>query len=67
MGKESSFRICIAVLLAIQAACWALTLLDLFSPGKSRALLRTVFDMVSRVTSRRSSGVLSYRDIRGLI
>jgi hypothetical protein len=33
MGKESSFRLCIAFLLIVQIGCWALTLLDLLHPA----------------------------------
>ncbi|KAF9740115.1 hypothetical protein PMIN01_02750 [Paraphaeosphaeria minitans] len=55
MVKESSLRLFMAVLLAIQAVCWSLTLLDLISPGKPLSLLRTSGDMVSQMLSVQSS------------
>ncbi|KAF2872186.1 hypothetical protein BDV95DRAFT_492928 [Massariosphaeria phaeospora] len=64
MSKDTSFRYCVALLLAIQAACWALTLLDLFSPGKPLSLLRTSSDVLSRLFSPgRSSVLLYYNDV----
>ncbi|KAF2244490.1 hypothetical protein BU26DRAFT_523137 [Trematosphaeria pertusa] len=63
MSKDSSFRTCIALLLAIQAACWALTLLDLYSPGKPLSLLRSSTNLFAQLFSRRTSGLLSYKDI----
>ncbi|KAF1842102.1 uncharacterized protein K460DRAFT_178894 [Cucurbitaria berberidis CBS 394.84] len=68
-GYSSSFRICIAILLAVQAACWALTVLDLLSPGKPSMLLQMATNLVSQIDSRRLGGsaLLSYRDIRSLI
>lgn len=73
MGKESSFRLCIAFLLIVQIACWALTLLDLLHPGKPTAMLRTTMDLVSLYFARwgyQSSAALQtlrYTDIRGLV
>ncbi|KAL5391965.1 hypothetical protein PMIN02_006379 [Paraphaeosphaeria minitans] len=55
MVKESSLRLFMAVLLAIQAVCWSLTLLDLISPGKPLSLLRTSGDMVSQMLSSTES------------
>jgi hypothetical protein len=49
--STSTFRICVAILLAIQAACWALIMLDLFRPGKSLALLRHSADIFSNSTA----------------
>lgn len=70
-GTSRSFRICIALLLAIQVACWALTLLDLFRPGKPLCLFRTFAsllhnstDLFSQLFARRASALLSYTDIR---
>ena len=56
--KPGPFRICIAFLLIIQLACWALTLLDLLQPGKPRALLRTALDVVAQVFLQRRPGVV---------
>jgi hypothetical protein len=68
MGKDSSFRMCIAFLLMVQIACWTLTLLDLLHPGKPYALIRTTMDLVSLYFSRQSSAaLLSYRDIKALM
>jgi hypothetical protein len=72
MAKESSFRLCIAFLLIVQIACWALTLLDLLHPGKPHAIIRTTMDLVSIYFSRccQSSAALQqlrYTDIRGLV
>jgi hypothetical protein len=64
MPKDSTFHTCIAALLLIQTLCWALTLLDLLSPGKPLALLRTWTDVMSQLLSRRPSSLLSYKDIR---
>lgn len=71
-SKETSFRLCIAFLFTIQAACWALTLLDLLQPGKPLSLFRTSVSvyqnstaLVSQMFSRRApSAVLYYKDIR---
>ncbi|EUC35133.1 hypothetical protein COCCADRAFT_91715 [Bipolaris zeicola 26-R-13] len=68
MGKDSSFRICIAFLLIVQLACWSLTLLDLLHPGKPHALMRNIMDLVSLFFSRQSTtALLSYRDIKALM
>jgi len=73
MGKDSSFRLCIASLLIIQIACWALTLLDLYHPGKPTAMLRTTMDLASLYFTRlggQSSAALqhlSVRDITALV
>jgi hypothetical protein len=69
MAKDSSFRLCIAFLLVVQIACWALTLLDLMHPGRPQMLLRTTMDTMSMHFSHfsRQSNLLSYREIRGLL
>jgi len=66
MLRESSFRLFIALLLAIQTLCWSLTLLDLLSPGKPLSLLRTANDLLSQFFSRRyyASAMIPYRDAR---
>lgn len=65
MAKDSAFRICIAILLLIQLTCWALTLLDLLSPGRPTALLRTSVDLVSQVFAKQQpAAVLLYQDFR---
>jgi hypothetical protein len=64
MSKDSSFRLCIAALLIIQIACWALALVDLFIPGKPRLILRTTMDVISQLFARQSTAVLLYRDFR---
>lgn len=74
MGKHTpsnSFRLCIALLLAVQALCWILTLLDLFSPGKPLALFRKSSSMLHNSTdgftqlfARRASALLVYKDVR---
>ncbi|KAL6169605.1 hypothetical protein ACJQWK_04617 [Exserohilum turcicum] len=67
MGKESSFRICIAFLLIVQIACWSLTLLDLLHPGKPHAVIRTTMDLVSIYFTRQSNALLSYNEIKALM
>jgi hypothetical protein len=62
MSKDSSFRLCIAALLIIQIACWALALADLFVPGKPRLIVRTTMDVISQLFARRSAAMLQYRD-----
>jgi len=64
MSKDTSFRFCIAALLVVQIACWALALTDLFVPGKPRLLIRTTMDVVSQLFARRSTILLAYRDFR---
>jgi hypothetical protein len=64
MSKDSSFRLCIAALLIIQIACWALALVDLFIPGKPRLILRTTMDVISQLFARQLTAVLLYRDFR---
>ncbi|KAK7191329.1 hypothetical protein PSPO01_02638 [Paraphaeosphaeria sporulosa] len=54
MVKDSSLRLFMAVLLAIQAVCWSLTLLDLISPGKPLSLLRTSGDIMSQMIFQQS-------------
>ncbi|KAF2687382.1 hypothetical protein K458DRAFT_189819 [Lentithecium fluviatile CBS 122367] len=63
MPKPSTFNTCIALLLLVQTLCWALILLDLLSPGKPLALLRTWTNHFSQLLARRPSSLLSYRDI----
>ncbi|KAF2006839.1 hypothetical protein P154DRAFT_480589 [Amniculicola lignicola CBS 123094] len=64
-AKEASFRICIAVLLAVQAACWILMLLDLYQPGKPLLLFRNSTSILTRISERSSkSALLYYKDIR---
>lgn len=73
MAKESSFRVCIALLLFVQALCWSLTLLDLLSPGKLRIVLHTATETLAPLLSALSavsgpSAVsLSYRSIMELV
>ena len=67
MAKESSFRFCIAALLVVQIACWALTLLDLYSPGKPRVLLRTALDVVATIFAQRRGVLLTYGEVRALL
>jgi hypothetical protein len=69
MGKETSFRLCIAFLLIVQIACWTLTLLDLVDPGKPQLLLRTTMDTISLHFTHQSSVLIMYRDMgmRGLV
>jgi hypothetical protein len=62
MSKDSSFRLCIAALLIIQIACWALALVDLFEPGKPRLMIRTTMDVISQLFARRSAAMLLYGD-----
>jgi hypothetical protein len=62
MSKDSSFRLCIAALLIIQIACWALALVDLFVPGKPRLMIRTTMDVISQLFARRSAAMLLYGD-----
>ncbi|KAF1920804.1 hypothetical protein BDU57DRAFT_436091 [Ampelomyces quisqualis] len=67
MSKDSSFRICIAFLLVIQIACWALSLADLFIPGKPRLIVRTTMDVISQLFARRSAAMLLYQDFRAAL
>ncbi|KZM26986.1 uncharacterized protein EKO05_0004961 [Ascochyta rabiei] len=65
MAKTDAFRICIAILLFIQFTCWALTLLDLLSPGRPTMLLRTSTHIVSQVFAKQQpAAVLLYKDFR---
>jgi hypothetical protein len=64
MSKDSSFRLCIAALLIIQIACWALALVDLFVPGKPRLIIRTTMDVISQLFARRTAAMLLYEDFR---
>jgi hypothetical protein len=64
MPKDSSFRVCIALLLVVQAICWTFTLVDLFSPGKPRLLLRTSMDLVGQAVANRGDVLLLYREFR---
>lgn len=63
MAKDSSFRLCIAALLVVQIACWALTLLDLYQPGQPRVLLRTALDVVAQMFSRKNGLMLTYQEV----
>lgn len=63
-NKETSFRFCIAALLIVQIACWALALADLFVPGKPRVIIRTTMDVVSQMFAPRSTVLLLYQDFR---
>jgi hypothetical protein len=69
MAKESSFRLCIAFLLIVQIACWALTLLDLMHPGRPQLLLRTTMDTMSMHFSHftQQKNLVSFGEIRGLL
>lgn len=65
MAKSDAFRTCIAILLFIQLTCWALTLLDLLSPGRPVVVLRTSMDVVSQLFARQQpAAVLLYKDFR---
>ncbi|KAF2280214.1 uncharacterized protein EI97DRAFT_429971 [Westerdykella ornata] len=73
MTKDTPFRLCLIFLLVMQTICWALALLDLFSPGKPLSLYRSSMSiyrnsttMLSQLLSRRAAaaGWLSYRDLR---
>lgn len=65
MAKTDAFRICIAILLLIQLTCWALTLLDLLSPGRPIILLRASVEVVSQVFAKQQpAAVLLYKDFR---
>lgn len=66
MAKDASFRMCIAALLVVQVACWALTLLDLYQPGQPRVLLNTAFDGVSQMVSRGNGLILTYQEVVGV-
>jgi hypothetical protein len=68
MAKESSFRLCIAFLLIVQIACWALTLLDLMHPGRPQMLLRTTMDTMSMHFAHLAGqrNLVGYRDVVGL-
>ncbi|KAF2819068.1 hypothetical protein CC86DRAFT_307909 [Ophiobolus disseminans] len=66
-NKDASFRFCIAALLIIQIACWALALADLFVPGKPRVIVRTTMDVISQMFARRSTVLLLYEDIRAAL
>jgi hypothetical protein len=55
MIKETSFRSLIALLLTIQALCWVLTLLDLFSPGKPLSVLRHSAEIFGHFAKRSSA------------
>lgn len=55
-SPDLAFRTCIAFLLLVQTLVWALTLLDLLSPGKPRALLRSGAEGVARVLMGRQKG-----------
>ncbi|KAF2748031.1 hypothetical protein M011DRAFT_467069 [Sporormia fimetaria CBS 119925] len=72
MQKSTPFRTCILILLILQAAIWALTLLDLVSPGKPLSLFRTSLkvyrhstDILAQLLSRRAQSMLHYSNIRG--
>jgi hypothetical protein len=67
MPKDSSFRLCILILLIIQTTIWALTLLDLMHPGRPIALVRSTVDVVATLFAKQPSAVLVYRDFRARI
>jgi hypothetical protein len=65
MAKTDAFRICIAILLFIQLTCWALTLLDLLSPGRPIVLLRESTNIISQLFAKQQpAAVLLYKDFR---
>ncbi|KAF2016194.1 hypothetical protein BU24DRAFT_196397 [Aaosphaeria arxii CBS 175.79] len=71
MSKTSSFRVCISLLLLVQIACWFLTVLDLYRPGRPQSLLRNSMSVLRtssegllQLLSQPSSALLSYKDIR---
>ena len=68
MPKDSSFRLCVLILLIIQTTIWALTLLDLMHPGRSTALARSTADVVATLFAKqRPAAMLVYRDVRARI
>jgi len=67
MAKPSSFRLLITLLLAIQALCWTLTLLNLLDPARLRLVLRATTDLLAPVLARPSAVLLSYRQFCDLI
>jgi hypothetical protein len=68
MAKSDAFRTCIAILLFIQLTCWALTLVDLLSPGRPVVLLRTSMDMISQLFAKQQpAAVLLYKDFTSKI
>lgn len=65
MAKGDTFRTCIAILLFIQLTCWALTLLDMLSPGRPVAMLRTSMDIINQLFAKQQpAAVLLYKDFR---
>ena len=65
MAKADAFRTCIAILLFIQLTCWALTLLDMLSPGRPVVLMRTSMDTINQLFAKQQpAAVLLYKDIR---
>lgn len=68
MAKTDAFRVCIAILLIIQLTCWALTLLDLLSPGRPVLMLRSSMDVLSQLFAKQQpAAVLLYKDFRSRI
>lgn len=70
MSKDTSFRLCMALLLVVQAGCWALMLINLFSPGQPLHMLRSTTALFRNSTivlpqafTRKASALLHYRDI----
>ncbi|KAF2645114.1 hypothetical protein P280DRAFT_466350 [Massarina eburnea CBS 473.64] len=59
MQKPTSLRLLLTLLLLIQACCWALTLLDLFQPGKPLLMLRDSTNTVSQLFQLFSTRILS--------
>lgn len=43
-------RLCLTLIVLIQATCWTLILLDLFSPGKPQLLLRSTISVMGRTS-----------------
>jgi hypothetical protein len=58
MQKDYPFRVCVGILLVVQAMCWFLTLLDLFNPGKPLCLTRYLIELLSGQYHHVSSAIL---------
>ncbi|KAF1959780.1 hypothetical protein CC80DRAFT_545214 [Byssothecium circinans] len=57
--STSTFRLLTTLLLLIQACCWALTLLDLFSPGKPLLLLRASTNILSNILTNLNTSIIA--------
>ncbi|KAF2727937.1 hypothetical protein EJ04DRAFT_516939 [Polyplosphaeria fusca] len=63
MPKDTPFRICVTVLLMIQAVCWILTLVDLLNPGRRLSVYQQSSELFSYQFSQLSSTFL-HRGVR---